>query len=195
METIGDLVQEGVGYLEMRDYNRARWAWEQSHPAHPFMLWLRDAGHVNFSPEDVRVNSSMTPQIPIPATRLAWEEITRIATELDRQWGDVEKAAGDKFGASLLLDLGREVSTAAHRWPMEDKTRKVVDILCRDCGEMTLIYRPPRFEGDEQIIDCPCGYVMSQEEREQFAEDIKKEANERKKQAMADARRSRRKSA
>lgn len=191
----GDLAAEGVGYLDMRDYNRARWAWEHSHPAAPFMLWLRDAGHVNFGVEDVRVDGSTNPAIPIPATKLAWGEITQIADELYTRYGDVETAAGDKFGASLLIDLGREVTTAAHRWPMEDKTRKVVDIICPTCDEVTLVYRPPRFEGDEQVIDCKCGYVMTQEEREQFATDMERLANDRKRQAVADARRSRKKSA
>lgn len=194
METIGDLASEGVGYLDMREFNKARWAFEQSHPASPFMLWLRDAGHVSFTVEDVRVSGSNDQAIPIPATKLAWEEITRISTELN-QWPGVEEAACDKFGASLLLDLGREVGTAWARWPMEDKPRKIRELICGECEQMSLVVMPPRFEGDESIVKCDCGYEMTKEEFDQLVEMFDKEDRARKKQAMADARRSRRKSA
>lgn len=181
MSDFGDLAAEGVGYLDMRDYNRARWAWEQSHPAAPFMLWLRDAGHVSFNVEDIRVDSSGNASIPIPATKLAWEEITRIATELYQQWDDVETAAGDKFGASLLLDLGREVSTAAHRWPMEDRPHRVTSMRCGGCGMLTLTYRPPRWEGDETIVDCKdCGYTLNEDGLAWAVAMIEKEERERK---------------
>lgn len=193
-QTPMDLAAEGVGYLDMRDYNRARWAYEQSHPASPFMVWLREAGNVSFAVEDIRVNGSSEPSIPIPATRLAHDEIARISNELNK-WPGVDEAAGDKFGASLLLDLAREVSTAMHRWPMEDKPRRVRELMCGECEQMTLVVRPPRFEGDHSIVTCQCGYRMTMEEFEQLVDMFKKEDDERKRKAVADARRSRRKSA
>lgn len=174
-----DLAAEGVGYLEMRDYNRARWAWEQSHPASPFMAWLKIAGYVSFTAEDVRVQSSSEGHIGIPATKLAHDEIQRIAGELYRQFGELDKAAHDKFGASLLIDLGREVSTAAARWPMEDKPHKVEAMRCGGCGMLTLTYRPPRWEGDNVRVDCPCGYVLEDDGFAWAVTMIEKEEHER----------------
>lgn len=188
------LASEGVGYLEMRDFNRARWAYEMSHPASPFMEWLQTAGNVSFAVEDIRVDGSAEAALPIPASKLAWEEITRISNELNK-WAGVEEAAHDKFGASLLLDLGREVATAVHRWPMEEKPHRITELICGQCDQMTLVFKPPRFEGDEQIVQCPCGFRVTQEEFEQITEMLVKEENGRRKQAMADARRSAKKSA
>jgi len=162
---MNDLAAEGVGYLTMREFNKARWAYDMSHPASPFMAWLREAGNVSFSVDDDGVQSSTMPSIPIPATKLAHDEIARISLELNK-WPGVEEAANDKFGASLLLDLGREVSTAMHRWPMEDKPRRIVDLRCGGCGLLTLVYRPPRWEGDELKADCSnrCGFELVGEE-------------------------------
>jgi hypothetical protein len=133
------------------------------------MLWLKVAGHVSFGPADVRVSSSTTPAIPIPATKLAWEEITRIADELYSQFGDIETAAADKFGASLLLDLSREVSTATHRWPAEEKPHKVNVIPCPGCNMLTLIYRPPLEHNTEVRVTCmaECGSTLT---GQQFAD-------------------------
>lgn len=158
METArADLAAEGVGYLDMRDYNRARWAWEQSHPASPFMKWLKVAGYVSFDGTNSRVQSSNTGHVGIPATKLAWEEITRIADELYTKFGDVETAACDMFGQFLLEQLSREVSTAAHRWPAEEKPHKVNAVPCPSCRMLTLMYRPPRERNDEVLVECLAG--------------------------------------
>lgn len=188
------LAEGSCGYLETREYNKARWAYEMSHPASAFMQWLREAGNVSFAVEDIRVDSGSGPAIPIPATKLAHDEIARISSELNK-WPGVEEAAHDKFGASLLIDLGREVGTAAHRWPMEDKPRRIQELMCGECEQFTLVVRPPRFEGDHSIVTCPCGYRMTMEEFEQLVDMYKKEDDDRKRKALADARRSRRKSA
>lgn len=172
------LASEGVGYLEIRYYNLARWAWEQSHPAHPFMRWLRIAGYVSFAPEDVRVQSSGDGHIGIPATKLAYDEILRLSGELNK-WAGVDEAAHDQFGAFLLTMLGEEVSTAAHRWPMEDKPHKVEAMRCGGCGMLTLTYRPPRWEGDNIRVDCPCGYVLEDDGFAWAVEMIEKEEHER----------------
>lgn len=170
MESFNDLAAEGVGYLDMREYNRARWAWEQSHPAAPFMLWLKVAGHVNFSPDNIRVASSTSPGIPIPATSLAFAEITRLADYLYEQFGDVETAAQDKYGgAPVLLDLAREVSTAYARWPIEEKPHRVNVIPCPGCNMLTLMYRPPVEKNDAVTITClaQCGTTIT---GQQFAD-------------------------
>lgn len=176
-----DLAAEGVGYLDMRDYNRARWAWEQSHPAAPFMAWLRIAGYVSFADVDVRVQSSMGGHIGIPATTLAHDEIQRISVELYEQFGELDKAACDQFGAYLLVQLGREVSTAVARWPMEERPHKVTAMRCGGCGELSLTYRPPRHEGDSVRVDCKCGYVLEDDGFAWAVTMIQKEEDERRK--------------
>lgn len=165
----GHLAVEGVGYLDMRDYNRARWAWEHSHPASTFMQWLKIAGHVNFTDQDVRVTRSATPAIPIPATKLAWEEITRLAAEVYDVYNDVETAARTVDGAETLMLLARELSTAMHRWPAEEKPHRVNVIPCPGCNMLTLIYRPPREQQDEVIVTCmaECGSTLT---GQQFAD-------------------------
>lgn len=182
MSDVYHLADEGVGYLDMRDYNRARWAYDMSHPASPFMEWLKTAGHVRFEVEDVRVSGSADPVMPIAETTLAWQEITRISNELNK-WPGVEEAAHDKFGASLLIDLGREVSTAVHRWPMEDKPHRMDSLRCGGCEQLTLVYHPPRFEGDRIIVNCGCGYELAEGEFELAVALIEKEEKGRVKSA------------
>lgn len=166
MSDVYHLADEGVGYLDMREFNKARWAWEQSHPASEFMQWLQVAGHVSFADEDVRVTGSSDPSIPIPATKLAWEEITRLATEIYNQYGDLEPAAGDHHGAELIELLIREVQTAWYRWPIEEKPHKVTAMPCPGCNMLTLMYKPPREHGDGVLVDCvaECGHEMSGEQ-------------------------------
>lgn len=175
METIGDLAPDGVGYLDMRDYNRARWAWELSHPASGFMIWLRDAGHVSFAQDDVRVTGSSDPSIPIPATKLAYLEVLRISNLLN-SWADIESAAHHKIGASHLLDLSREVGAAYNRWPDRDKPHKISSLVCGGCERLTLIYRPPRAFEDEIKIDCwaaDCDWAYTEADWDQFIKELK----------------------
>ena len=164
-----------VGYLEYSEWKRARWAYDY---ADTFLQWLWSAGNVNFNVPDIRVDSSGTTGIGIPATTLAADEIHRIIRELDR-WPHLETAARDKFGASLCIDLGREMATAVHRWPMEDKPHKVTSMRCGGCGMLTLTYRPPRWEGDQIRVDCPCGYVLEDEGLAWAVTMIEKEERER----------------
>lgn len=180
-----------VGYLEQRDWNRARWAYEY---ANKFLPWLDMAGYVSFDADVGTVDTSASAGLGIPATSLMADEIRRLIREIDR-WPYLETAARDIFGASLMLDLGREMTTAVHRWPMEDKPRKIRELICGECEQMSLVLKPPRFEGDDTIVKCDCGYTMTQEEFEQLVEMFEREDSEKKRKAMVDARRSRRKSA
>ena len=192
MEATDLMLGDGrVGYLEQRDWNRARWAYEY---ANKFLPWLDMAGYVSFDADVGTVDTSASVGLGIPATSLMADEIRRLIREIDR-WPYLETAARDIFGASLMLDLGREMTTAVHRWPMEDKPRKIRELICGECEQMSLVLKPPRFEGDDTIVKCECGYTMTQEEFEQLVEMFEKEDSEKKRKAMVDARRSRRKSA
>lgn len=172
------LASEGVGFLDMRDYNKARWAYDLSHPTSSFMNWLGTAGQVNFNIADVRVSTSTAPSIPIPATKLAYMEINRLSGLL-QPWASVEDAAHDQEGAIILKALGKEVSTAYRQWPDQDKPHKVTAMRCGRCGLLTLTYRPPRFEGDDTMIDCPCGYALNDDGFAWAVTMIEKEEHER----------------
>lgn len=181
METArADLATEGVGYLDMKDYNRARWAYELSHPASPFMVWLKSAGYVRFD-DKVRVSGSNTPTLPIPATKLAYVEILRVSNLIYESWPDgVESAAANKIGASHLLDLTREVGSAYNRWPERERPHRITSFACAGCDRLTLMYRPPREFEDEVRIDCwaaDCDYVLSEEDWHKWIKELKKEHN------------------
>lgn len=192
MEATDLMLGDGrVGYLEYSEWKKARWAYDY---ADKFLPWLDIAGYVSFDADVGNVDTSSSVGIGIPATSLTATEIRRIIREIDH-WPYLEIAAKDKFGASLMIDLGREMSTAVHRWPMEDKPRKIRELMCGECEQFSLVVKPPRFEGDESIVKCECGYVMTQEEFEQLVDMFEKENIETKRKAVADAKRSRRKSA
>ena len=192
MEATDLMLGDGrVGYLEQRDWNKARWAYDY---ADKFLPWLDVAGYVSFDADVGTVDTSASAGLGIPATSLMADEIRRLIREIDR-WPYLETAARDIFGASLMLDLGREMTTAVHRWPMEDKPRQIQELMCGECEQFTLTVRPPRWEGDHSIVTCTCGYRMTMEEFEQLVDMFKKEDDDRKRKAVADARRSRRKSA
>lgn len=168
-------VLKDVGYLDMKEWNRARWAYDY---AFRFMPWLRIAGYVSFQVEDIRVDSSRMSGIGLPPTKLAYLEISRHLGELN-QWHDIDAAARDVHGAQILIDLGRETSTAVARWPMEERPHRVDALRCGGCEELTLMYRPPRWEGDIIRVDCQCGYVLEEEAFAWAVDLIEKEELER----------------
>lgn len=175
MESTMRLQLSEVGYLTMREWNRARWAYDY---AFRFLPWLRVAGYVSFEVEDIRVDSSSAAGIGIPPTKLAYLEISRLMNEINR-YDDMEVLAADADGHFLIRDFGREVSTAVARWPMEDKPHKVNALRCGSCEELTLMYRPPRWEGDVIKVDCKCGFSLDEESFTWAVDLIEKEERER----------------
>lgn len=158
---MSDHPEGGVGYLEMREYNRFVWAWEN---AGKIASYLYGAGHLNSSGEtDIRVDSSTAPSTPLDATWLAADEITGHLHALN-VFPDSEAAANDKIGQYHAIELGRLVSIADRRWPMEDKPHRIRHMRCGGCEELTLMYRPPRFPLDGIKVDCFCGYELNEEE-------------------------------
>lgn len=181
MEITDTLEHEDFGYLTAQEFARARWAYDY---AVKFLPWLRVAGYVSFEAEDVRVDSSGGSPIGIPGTKLAYIEISRILVELN-VWASVEVAAQDEHGADMLRLLGREMGTAVHRWPMEERPHKIVDMRCGGCGLLTLMYRPPRWEGDEVKADCSqrCGFELVGDELALSVAILEQEEIERQKAA------------
>lgn len=154
---------EGVGYLTWAEFERFRIAVHQSLTVVP---WFRVAGHIKGQQEEVRAASSNYP-LGLHPTWLAAEEIHRLSLEL-RHWPNLEDIAADRDGADLAMQFTRELETALHKWPIEDKPRNVVHVRCPGCYRLTLSYRPPEFKGDEVSVRCvECGHIMSGDE---FAE-------------------------
>lgn len=150
---------DGVGYLEQRDYNRFVWAWEH---AGKLAAYLYSAGNLNSTGEtDIRVDSTTAPTTPLDTTWLAADEISRHLQALN-SYTDADQVANCKTGQFHANELGRCVSLADRRWPMEDKPHHVRVMRCGGCEELTLTYRPPRWPGDQIIVDCRCGYTMTE---------------------------------
>lgn len=150
---------EDVGYMTWRDFEALQWAVNESRRLVP---WLYQAGFIRTG-EDVTVQTSATGYMNLAPTWLAAEEISRLLNELN-QFPELEDAANDKFGQYLATQLTREVQTASYRWPYEERTHKVARLRCAGCERLSLVYRPPRFEGDAIRVDCGCGYVLCEDE-------------------------------
>lgn len=165
-----------VGLLSAKQFQRAHSAYEC---ARALMPWLRVAGYVRLGEEDVRVQTSREPSIGIPPTKLAYLEIERIVSELNR-WPELIDATRDLYGQFLLASLVREVQAALSRWPMEDRPRRIRSVRCCSCGQFTLWHRPPSFPGDTTRVKCRCGFAMTDDEFAEMVSLVEKEERERK---------------
>ena len=148
------------GYLTTAQWRAFQWAVSYSFVLVPF---LRSAGNYSISVDEGR--TAMTePALGMPATQIAAIEIERLANEL-RYWGDLEDIANDVEGWSVAVDFTREVQTAAHRWPMEDKPHQVEDVRCTHCGLIALVYAPPTTPGSDTTVTCgECGTTEDPDE-------------------------------
>lgn len=150
-----------VGYMTYDEFNRFRRAVNYSGR---LVAWLRVAGYIKSGdPDEIRGNS-VEPPLGIPPTWLAAEEITQLSQELNR-WTELEDIAADDGGFELALIFTREVETAAHKWPFEDRTHKVQFVRCPSCQVIALRYEPPRSEGDSIAVKCnECHHFVSEDE-------------------------------
>lgn len=133
----------GVGFLTFDEYDRLVRA--VGH-ARTHVAWWRIAGHIKLGdPEEHRTRSS-DPMIPLPATWLAAEEVTRLLGELNA-WPTLEDAVNTLDGQFFATLLTGEVETAMAKWPMSDRPHKVRYLRCRACQQQTLKYFPPVLKG------------------------------------------------
>lgn len=151
------------GYLTTAQWRAFQWAVSYSLVLVPF---LYSAGNYSISVDEGR-SRAVDPALGMPATRIAAIEIERLGAEL-RYWENLEDIANDVEGWQTAVDFTREVQTAAHRWPMEDKPHKVEDLRCVHCGMLALVYQPPQVPGGETAVVCEeCGKA---EDDRDFAE-------------------------
>lgn len=139
-----------VGYLTAEQFARFRWA---VHDSRKLVLWLRIAGYVRGGEADVRVQTSSERPLGLPPTWIAAEDIVRLLHELN-QWGELEDAAGDEYGATVAWQFTRDVETAGARWPWKDRPHRVKYMRCQACNRMSLRYEPPRSAGDSIVVRC-----------------------------------------
>lgn len=156
---------EGVGFLEIRHHNRFRWAWDK---APSIIRWLMsaDARNVNTAgADDVRVDSSSAPTINLSPAWLLGDELSSMMTDLEALFADpLEQAAFDEEGALLARRFGKKVSDADHRYPQQEKTHFVHHMACANCEQLTLTFRPPRWEGDLINVSCWCGFELTEDQ-------------------------------
>lgn len=155
------MTDEGaVGYLTWEQFDRFRRA---VHQAQIVVPWFRVAGYIRGHAEEVRAPSSNHP-LGLPPTWLAAEEISRLSTEL-QYWPNLEDVANDMYGQNIAMLFTREVETALHRWPIEEKSHKVRHIRCQKCAGETIRYNPPEYDGDNVHIVClECGHELTEDE-------------------------------
>ena len=152
---------ENVGYMAWEEFARFRRA---VHRSPRIIAWLRVAGYIRSGePDEIRAPSSNHP-LGVSPTWLAAEEITRLSREL-QWWPDLEDIANDHDGVETARLFTREVETADHRWPYEDRTHKVKFLRCQECSGETLRYTPPEYDGDDIRIACTeCGATVTEDE-------------------------------
>lgn len=156
-----DHAEEGVGYLSMFEYNRFVWAWDK---AWQIASWLYRAGQLNSASEtNQRVAISTSASVNLASTWIAADEISSFLSELNGYYTP-EEVVNHHEGAYWARELGRAVSTADRKWPQEDKPHRVKSMRCGGCQQLTLTYRPPRFERDSIMVDCSCGYRMTEQQ-------------------------------
>jgi hypothetical protein len=171
-----------VGYLTADQYTRFQWA---VHDSRKLVPWLRVAGYIRAGDVDELKHRSNDRPLGLPPTWLAAEEISRLLLELNK-WATDEDAAIDVDGSDVMLLLTREVETAAHKWPFEDKPHNVTYMRCQVCQQTSLRWHPPRHEGDGSIVRCrdrSCGAVMDESMFRFAAEYIRAENEERERRA------------
>lgn len=149
-----------VGFMSWEEFRRFRWAVGYSLKLVP---WLRVAGYVKGEQDEIR-SAAVEPPLGLPPTWVAAEDITRLSLEMNG-WSDLEDIAADDYGVEIARQFTREVSTAAHKWPFEDRPHKVQWVRCPACGYTSLRYQPPEFGGDVVTVQCQeCRHVVSDEE-------------------------------
>lgn len=143
-----DPAEGGVGYLTWDEFDRLGRAVKN---AHKHVAWWRIAGHIKLGDSEEHRPRSSDPTIPLPATWLAAEEISRLLGELNG-WPTLEDAANTLDGQFFATLLIREVETAMAKWPMSDRPHKVRFLRCRACQQQTLKYYPPN-RGERRDAD------------------------------------------
>lgn len=157
----------GVGFLTWDKFDRLGRA---VNDARSHVPWWRVAGHIRVGDEDEARSRSSDPMIPLPATWLAAEEITRLLGELNR-WHTLEEAVNTLEGQFFAELVTREVETAMAKWPMEDKPHKVRYLRCRACQQQSLKYYPPRVGGGDITVKCTDKTCRAVEDPRMFERD------------------------
>jgi hypothetical protein len=160
------LPEDGIGYLDFKEFDRFRRAWST---AMQLLPWWWVAGEIRSGDSDAMKTRGEFGQINLPATYLAADAITRLMNELN-QWRELEDIAHDSYGSEQARVLTREVETAAAKWPTEDKPHRVKFFRCMSCEQQTLRYYPPEvYEGELLDVRVKCSNCNAVMDSDMFA--------------------------
>ena len=98
--------------------------------------------------------------VPIPATRLAVDEVDRLE---EGMVGPLEVQVASFPGAVLAVTFTRTVERVLRAFPLEEQPHRVHSWRCPDCGLLSLLWTPPAAFGDRVRVSCQnvkCGRVL-----------------------------------
>lgn len=151
---------ENVGYLSYSQFDRFRWA---VHNSRNLVPWLRIAGYIRGGDVDELKHRTSDRPLGLPPTWIAAEEISRLSNELN-PYPELEDAAHDQYGAWIAWEFTREVETASHKWPYEDRPHNVRYLGCPACEAPALRYAPPQHGGGQVEVKCRACFTVIDEQ-------------------------------
>lgn len=79
----------------------------------------------------------------------------------------LEWCAQQVWAGDLLADVAALAASAAARFPVEERERRVETVRCPTCGARSLVVVPPSVVGADVVVRCTlpvCGLVLSEED-------------------------------
>lgn len=98
------------------------------------------------------VGGSSEGYVPIPATRLSVDEVESFL----RCKGDqaLEVWVSQYFSAMDAVHFARAAQAAYNAHPIEEKPHRVKRVRCAKCGQLSLMWTPPRYSHDPVTVTC-----------------------------------------
>jgi len=100
--------------------------------------------------------------VPLPATRLAIDELRRYLDD----GGTAEMRVSNSFRAENAVRLARAYTTAVRTFPLQEDPHPVKRTWCPECEQLSLVWRPPLLLGMEVRVECrnpECRHVIDQD--------------------------------
>lgn len=107
-------------------------------------------------------SSSSLGYVPLPATRLAIDELGRYPYSS----GTPELWVSNSFGAEQAVNFAKAYTAAVRSFPLKEEPHPLKRARCPKCEALSLVWHPPQFIGMDAIVRCrdsECGYVVNQD--------------------------------
>lgn len=114
-------------------------------------------------------SSSSAGFVPIPATQLAVDELSRYLALCP---GSADEWVATLSGAVVAVRFARAFRSAAASHPTRETSHKIKRTRCPQCEQLTLIWHPPAFKGMDVVVRCSdpkCGRAIDQDSLEVVA--------------------------